>query len=160
MIEIIEGLPQLVGQSAMVRDGEMEGLPRRADPAMKKERKESLQRPIRFAVYYECELPISGFCVDELDIGYRQCLAGSGSRSSTMLLLWIRLTVQALRFLIPGRRYACSQRSAPEGRAWIHCRRICDERRNCCARLRTLLAQSPASGAIIDPLRAKASQIS
>jgi hypothetical protein len=86
-------------------------------PAMKK----SLKRHDKIRLYYELSCRFPGSAWDDLDLGIEHA-----SRCERVAIVtdvaWVRLTVKALRFLIPGEIRVFPTDQAPEGRAWITAR--------------------------------------
>src|ERR1700720_3339948 len=117
MIEIIEGLPKKVVGIAVKGRVTMEDCRDVLMPAMKK----SLQRHDKIRLYYELSCRFPGSAWDDLDLGIEHA-----SRCERVAIVtdvaWVRLTVKALRFLIPGEIRVFPTDQAPEGRAWITAR--------------------------------------
>ena len=114
MIEIIEGLPQKVVGITVKGRMTKEDCRDVLMPAMKK----SLQRHDKIRLYYELSCRFPGSAWDDLDLGIEHA-----SRCERVAIVtdvaWVRLTVKALRFLIPGEIRVFPTDQAPEGRAWI-----------------------------------------
>src|SRR5258708_34899141 len=117
MIEIIEGLPKKVVGIAVKGRVTKEDCRDVLLPAMKK----SLQRHDKIRLYYELSCRFPGAAWDDLDLGIEHA-----SRCERVAIVtdvaWVRLTVKALRFLIPGEIRVFSTLEAEEGRAWITAR--------------------------------------
>ena len=117
MIEIIEGLPRKVVGIAVKGRVTMQDCRDVLMPAMKK----SLKRHGKIRLYYELSCRFPGAAWDDLDLGIEHV-----SRCERVAIVtdvgWIRLTVKALRFLIPGEIRVFATIQAPEGRAWITAR--------------------------------------
>jgi stage II sporulation SpoAA-like protein len=117
MIEIIEGLPQKVVGISVKGRVTMEDCRDVLLPAMKK----SLKRHDKIRLYYELSCRFPGSAWDDLDLGIEHA-----SRCERVAIVtdvaWVRLTVKALRFLIPGEIRVFPTDQAPEGRAWITAR--------------------------------------
>jgi hypothetical protein len=86
-------------------------------PAMQK----SLKRHEKIRLYYELNSRFPGAAWDELDLGLEHA-----SRCERVAIVtdigWVRLTVKALRFLIPSEIRVFATDQADEGRAWIRAR--------------------------------------
>src|SRR5712671_4456931 len=117
MIEIIEGLPKKVVGIAVKGRVTMEDCRDVLMPAMK----QSLKRHDKIRLYYELSCRFPGAAWDDLDLGIEHA-----SRCERVAIVtdvaWVRLTVKALRFLIPGEIRVFPTDQAPEGRAWITAR--------------------------------------
>jgi hypothetical protein len=117
MIEIIEGLPRNVVGIAVRGRLTMQDCRDVLMPAMDK----SLKRHDKIRLYYELSSRFPGAGWDDLDLGIEHA-----SRCERVAIVtdigWVRLTVKALRFLIPGEIRAFATIQAPEGRAWITAR--------------------------------------
>src|SRR5689334_25019798 len=117
MLELIEGLPgNIVGiaVSGRLTKQDYEDL---LVPAMQK----SLRRHEKIRLYYELNSRFPGAAWDELDLGLEHA-----SRCERVAIVtdigWVRLTVKALRFLIPSEIRVFATVQADEGRAWIRAR--------------------------------------
>ena len=114
MIEIIKGLPNNVVGIAV------EGRVTKKDcydvliPAMEK----SLKRHDKIRLYYELNSRFPGAAWDDLNVGIEHVPPCERVAIVTDVA-WIRYTVKALRFLIPGEIRVFATVEAPEGRAWI-----------------------------------------
>ena len=131
MIEIIEGLPKKVVGIAVKGRVTKEDCRDVLMPAMKK----SLKRHEKIRLYYELSCRFPGSAWDDLDLGIEHA-----SRCERVAIVtdvaWVRLTVKALRFLIPGEIRVFPTVQASEGRTWI-----------------TAAARSPASAEAFAPAR-------
>ena len=118
MIEIIDGLPgNIVGISVSGRLT-MQDCRDVLVPAIDK----ALKRHDKIRLYYELESRFPGAGWDDLDLGLEQ--AAKCERVAIVTDIgWIRLTVKALRFLIPSEIRVFATIQADEGRAWIRSRR-------------------------------------
>ena len=117
MLELIDGLPgNVVGiaVSGRLTKQDYEDL---LVPAMQK----SLRRHEKIRLYYELNSRFPGAAWDELDLGLEHA-----SRCERVAIVtdigWVRLTVKALRFLIPSEIRVFATVQADEGRAWIRAR--------------------------------------
>ena len=114
MIEIIEGLPNNVVGIAV------KGRVTKKDcydvlmPAMEK----SLKRHDKIRLYYELNSRFPGAAWDDLSVGI-EYVPPCERVAIVTDVGWIRYTVKALRFLIPGEIEVFATARAPEGRAWI-----------------------------------------
>jgi hypothetical protein len=114
MIEIIKGLPNNVVGIAV------EGRMTKKDcnvvlmPAMEK----SLKRHDKIRLYYELNSRFPGAAWDDLNVGIEH-IAPCERVAIVTDVGWIRYTVKALRFLIPGEIQVFATVQASEGRAWI-----------------------------------------
>jgi hypothetical protein len=137
MIEIIEGLPKKVVGIAVKGRVTVEDCRDVLMPAMK----ESLKRHDKIRLYYELSCRFPGSAWDDLDLGIEHA-----SRCERVAIVtdvaWVRLTVKALRFLIPGEIRVFPTDQAPEGRAWITARPGSRTSGETAAPARTLLAPS------------------
>jgi hypothetical protein len=135
MIEIIEGLPKKVVGIVVTGRVTTEECRDILMPAMKK----SLQRHDKIRLYYELSCRFPGSAWDDLDLGIEHA-----SRCERVAIVtdvaWVRLTVKALRFLIPGEIRVFPTDQAPEGRAWITARPGSRTTAETAAPARTLLA--------------------
>src|SRR6266478_2070909 len=137
MIEIIEGLPKKVVGIAVKGRVTMEDCRDVLMPAMKK----SLKRHDKIRLYYELSCRFPGSAWDDLDLGIEH--AARCERVAIVTdVAWIRLTVKALRFLIPGEIRVFPTDQAPEGRAWITARPGSGTSAETSAPARTLLPPS------------------
>ncbi len=135
MIEIIEGLPKKVVGIAVKGRVTVEDCRDVLLPAMKR----SLKRHDKIRLYYELSCRFPGAAWDDLDLGIEHA-----SRCERVAIVtdvaWVRLTVKALRFLIPGEIRVFPTDQAPEGRAWITARPGSRTSAETAAPARTLLA--------------------
>ncbi len=117
MIELIEGLPKNV--VGILVKGRVTAQDCRdvLTPAVEK----SLKRHDKMRLYYELGSRFPGAAWDELDLGSERA-----SRCERVAIVtdiaWVRLTVKALRFLIPSEIRVFPTIRATEGRAWIAAR--------------------------------------
>jgi SpoIIAA-like len=114
MIELIEDLPRnVVGISVRGRVTKQE-CREILTPAMQR----SLKWRDKARLYYELGSRFPGAGWDDLDLGF-----GQASRCERVAIVtdiaWVRLTVQAIRFLIPGEIRVFATAEVPEARAWI-----------------------------------------
>ena len=117
MLELIDGLPgNIVGITVSGRLT-MQDCQDVLVPAMQK----SLKRHEKIRLYYELNSRFPGAAWDELDLGLEHA-----SRCERVAIVtdigWVRLTVKALRFLIPSEIRVFATEQADEGRAWIRAR--------------------------------------
>jgi SpoIIAA-like len=117
MLELIDGLPgNVVGiaVSGRLTRQDCEDL---LVPAMQK----SLRRHEKIRLYYELNSRFPGAAWHELDLGLDHA-----TRCERVAIVtdigWVRLTVKALRFLIPSKIRVFPTIQAEEGRAWITAR--------------------------------------
>src|SRR5271155_4749777 len=117
MIELLEGLPNNVVGIAVrgrVTTQECRDI---LTPAIEK----SLRWRDKIRLYYELGSRFPGSGWDDLDIGFEHA-----SRCERIAIVtdiaWVRLTVKAIRFLIPGQIRVFATIEAPEARAWITAR--------------------------------------
>jgi len=114
MIEIIEGLPNNIVGIAV------NGRVTKKDcydvlmPAMEKK----LKRHDKIRLYYELNSRFPGAAWDDLNVGI-EYLPPCERVAIVTDVGWIRYTVKALRFLIPGEIEVFATVRASEGRAWI-----------------------------------------
>ena len=114
MIEIIEGLPNnvvgIVVKGRVTKKDCYDVLM----PAMEK----SLKQHDNIRLYYELNSRFPGAAWDDLNVGIEH--VPSCERVAIVTDVgWIRYTVKALRFLIPGEIRVFATVQASEGRAWI-----------------------------------------
>jgi len=114
MIEIIEGLPRNVVGIAVKGRVTMRDCREVLIPAMEKR----LKRHDKIRLYYELGSRFPGAGWDDLDLGIERAVRCERVAIVTDIA-WVRLTVKALRFLIPGEIRVFATIHAPEGRAWI-----------------------------------------
>jgi hypothetical protein len=117
MLELIDGLPDnIVGVAARGRVM-MQDCRDVLVPAIKKSRK----RHDKIRLYYELNSRFPGAAWDDLDLGLEH--ASLCERVAIVTDIgWVRLTVKALRFLIPSEIRVFATIQAQEGRAWIRAR--------------------------------------
>ena len=114
MLEIIQGFPKNVVGIAV------EGRVTKQDckdvlmPAIRK----SLKRHDKIRLYYELNSRFPGAAWDDLSVGIEHVPPCERVAIVTDVG-WIRYTVKALRFLIPGEIQVFPTVQASEGRAWI-----------------------------------------
>src|SRR6266403_1567825 len=117
MLELIEGLPGNVVGIAVSGRLTVQDCQDVLVPAMQK----SLKRHEKIRLYYELNSRFPGAAWDELDLGLEHV-----SRCERVAIVtdigWVRLTVKALRFLIPSEIRVFATVQADEGRAWIRAR--------------------------------------
>jgi hypothetical protein len=117
MLELIEGLPGNVVGITVSGRLTMQDCQDVLVPAMQK----SLKRHEKIRLYYELNSRFPGAAWDELDLGLEHA-----SRCERVAIVtdigWVRLTVKALRFLIPSEIRVFPTDQADEGRAWIRAR--------------------------------------
>jgi hypothetical protein len=117
MLELIEGLPGNVVGIAVSGRLTMQDCQDVLVPAMQK----SLKRHDKIRLYYELNSRFPGAAWDELELGLEDL-----SRCERVAIVtdigWVRLTVKALRFLIPSEIRVFPTDQADEGRAWIRAR--------------------------------------
>ncbi len=117
MIELIEGLPKnVVGISVRGRVTRQE-CHDILTPAVEK----SLKWRDKMRLYYELNSRFPGAAWDDLDLGIEHATRCERIAIVTDIA-WVRLTVRAIRFLIPGEIRVFATIEAPEGRAWIAAR--------------------------------------
>jgi hypothetical protein len=117
MLELIDGLPGNIVGIAVSGRLTMQDCQDVLVPAMEK----SLKRHEKIRLYYELNSRFPGAAWDELDLGLEHA-----SRCERVAIVtdigWVRLTVKALRFLIPSEIRVFATDQADEGRAWIRSR--------------------------------------
>jgi hypothetical protein len=117
MLELIDGLPGNVVGIAVSGRLTMQDCQDVLVPAMQK----SLKRHDKIRLYYELNSRFPGAAWDELELGLEDL-----SRCERVAIVtdigWVRLTVKALRFLIPSEIRVFPTDQADEGRAWIRAR--------------------------------------
>jgi hypothetical protein len=117
MLELIEGLPKNVIGIVATGRVTMQDCHDVLMPAMQK----SLKRHDKFRLYYEINSRFPGSAWDDLDLGLQH--ASCCERVAIVTDIgWVRLTVRALRFLIPSKIRVFATVQADEGRAWITAR--------------------------------------
>jgi len=117
MLELIDGLPGNVVGIAVSGRLTMQDCQDVLVPAIEK----SLKRHEKIRLYYELNSRFPGAAWEELDLGLEHA-----SRCERVAIVtdigWVRLTVKALRFLIPSEIRVFATVQADEGRAWIRAR--------------------------------------
>jgi hypothetical protein len=117
MIELIENLPRhVVGISVKGRVTKEECRDILA-PAIAK----SLRWRDKVRLYYELGSRFPGSGWDDLDLGFERAACCERIAIVTNIA-WVRLTVKAIRFLIPGEIRVFSTIEAADARAWITAR--------------------------------------
>jgi hypothetical protein len=117
MIEIVEGLPKNVVGFAVSGRLTMDDWRETLVPAVEK----SLKRHEKIRLYYELNSRFPGASWDDLDLGLEH-LARCERVAIVTDIGWVRLTVKALRFLIPSEIRMFSTLELDEGRDWIKAR--------------------------------------
>ena len=117
MLELIEGLPKNVVGIAASGKVTMQDCHDVLVPAIAK----SLKWHDKIRLYYELNSRFPGSAWDDLDLGLEH--ASCCERVAIVTDIgWVRLTVKAVRFLIPAKIRVFSTDQAEEGRAWITAR--------------------------------------
>jgi hypothetical protein len=117
MLELIEGLPKNVVGIAASGKVTMQDCRDVLVPAIEKSRK--WHDKIR--LYYELNSRFPGSAWEDLDLGLEH--ASCCERVAIVTDIgWVRLTVKAVRFLIPAKIRVFSTDQMEEGRAWITAR--------------------------------------
>jgi SpoIIAA-like len=117
MIELLEDLPRnVVGISVKGRVTKEECQEILA-PAIAK----SLRWRDKIRLYYELGSRFPGSGWDDLDLGFEHATCCERIAIVTDIA-WVRLTVKAIRFLIPGEIRVFDTSEAEEARAWITAR--------------------------------------
>ena len=114
MIEIIKGLPKNVVGIAVTGRVTKKECYDVLMPAMEN----SLKGHDKIRLYYELNSRFPGAAWDDLNVGIEQVPPCERVAIVTDVG-WIRYTVKALRFLIPGEIQVFATVRASEGRAWI-----------------------------------------
>ena len=114
MIEIIKGLPKNVVGIAVNGRITKKDCDDVLMPAMEK----SLKRHDKIRLYYELNSRFPGAAWDDLNVGIEH-IPPCERVAIVTDVGWIRYTVKALRFLIPGEIRVFPTVQASEGRAWI-----------------------------------------
>jgi hypothetical protein len=114
MLELIEGLPKNVVGIAASGKVTMQDCRDVLVPAIQKSRK--WHDKIR--LYYEINSRFPGSAWEDLDLGLEHTSCCERVAIVTDIG-WVRLTVKAVRFLIPAKIRVFSSGEAEEGRAWI-----------------------------------------
>jgi len=117
MLELIEGLPGNIVGIAVSGRLTREDCQDILVPAIAK----SLKRHDKIRLYYELNSRFPGAAWEELDLGWEHV-----SRCERVAIVtdigWVKLTVKALRFLIPSEIRVFATIQADESRAWIKAR--------------------------------------
>jgi hypothetical protein len=117
MLELIDGLPGNVVGIAVSGRLTLQDCQEVLVPAMQR----SLKRHDKIRLYYELNSRFPGAAWDDLELGLEDL-----SRCERVAIVtdigWVRLTVKALRFLIPSEIRVFPTVQADEGRAWIRAR--------------------------------------
>jgi hypothetical protein len=117
MLELIGGLPKNVVGIVATGKVTMQDCRDVLVPAIKKSRK----RHDKIRLYYELNSRFPGSAWDDLDLGLEH--ASCCERVAIVTDIgWVRLTVKAVRFLIPSNIRVFATVQAEEGRAWITAR--------------------------------------
>ena len=117
MLELIEGLPKNVVGIVAKGKVTMQDCQEVLVPAIKSSRR----RHDKIRLYYELNSRFPGSAWDDLDLGLEH--AACCERVAIVTDIgWVRLTVKALRFLIPCKIRVFPTIQAEEGRAWITAR--------------------------------------
>jgi hypothetical protein len=117
VLELIEGLPKNVVGIAASGKVTMQDCRDVLVPAIEKSRK--WHDKIR--LYYEINSRFPGSAWEDLDLGLEH--ASCCERVAIVTDIgWVRLTVKAVRFLIPAKIRVFSSEEAEEGQAWITAR--------------------------------------
>ena len=117
MLELIEGLPgNIVGIAVSGRLTKQD-----CDDILAPAIAKSLRRHDKIRLYYELNSRFPGAAWDEIELGLEQA-----TRCERVAIVtdigWVRLTVKALRFLIPSEIRVFATVQADEGRSWIRAR--------------------------------------
>jgi SpoIIAA-like len=117
VIELIEDLPRNVVGIAVTGRVTQQECHDVLTPAIEK----SLKRREKSRLYYELGSRFPGAGWDDLDLGFEHA-----SRCERIAIVtdiaWVRLTVKAIRFLIPGEIRVFATIETPQARAWITAR--------------------------------------
>jgi SpoIIAA-like len=117
MIELIEGLPSNVVGIAVRGRVTAQECREILTPAIEK----SLKWRAKIRLYYELGSRFPGSGWDDLDIGFEHA-----SRCERIAIVtdiaWVRLTVKAIRFVIPGQIRVFGTIETAAARAWISAR--------------------------------------
>jgi hypothetical protein len=117
MLELIEGLPKNVVGIVATGRVTMQDCHDVLVPAIKQSRK----RHDKIRLYYELNSRFPGSAWDDLDLGLEH--ASCCERVAIVTDIgWVRLTVKAVRFLIPSKIRVFAGTQAEEGLAWITAR--------------------------------------
>jgi len=117
VIEIIKGLPRNVVGIAVKGRVTMRDCREVLIPAMEKR----LKRHDKIRLYYELGSRFPGAGWDDLDLGIERAVRCERVAIVTDIG-WVRLTVKALRFLIPGEIRVFATIQVLQARAWIAAR--------------------------------------
>lgn len=117
MIEIVDGLPKNVVGFAVSGRLTMDDCREILVPAVQK----SLKHHDKIRLYYELNSRFPGASWDDLELGLEH-LARCERVAIVTDIGWVRLTVKALRFLIPSEIRVFATIQADEGREWIRAR--------------------------------------
>jgi hypothetical protein len=117
MLELIDGLPGNIVGIAVSGRVTMRDCQEVLVPAIKRSRK----RHDKIRLYYELNSRFPGAAWDDLDLGLEHTSCCERVAIVTDIG-WVRLTVKALRFLIPSEIRVFATIEADEGRAWIKAR--------------------------------------
>ena len=114
MIKIVDGLPKnVVGISVKGRMTKKD-----CDDVLMPAMRKSLKRHDKIRLYYELNSRFPGAAWDDLNVGIEH-IPPCERVAIVTDVGWIRYTVKALRFLIPGDIQVFPTVQASEGRAWI-----------------------------------------
>jgi SpoIIAA-like len=117
MLELIDGLPGNIVGIAVSGRVTMQDCHDVLVPAIKKSRK----RHDKIRLYYELNSRFPGAAWDDLDLGLEH--ASCCERVAIVTdISWVKLTVKAIRFLIPSEIRVFTTIQTEEGRAWIRAR--------------------------------------
>ena len=117
MLELIAGLPKNVVGIAASGKVTIQDCRDVLVPAIQKSRK----RHDKIRLYYELNSRFPGSAWDDLDLGLEH--ASCCERVAIVTDIgWVRLTVKAVRFLIPSEIRVFTTDRAEEGRAWVSAR--------------------------------------
>ena len=117
MLELIEGLPKNVVGIVATGRVTMQDCRDVLVPAIRQSRK----RHDKIRLYYELNSRFPGSAWDDLDLGLEH--AACCERVAIVTDIgWVRLTVKAVRFLIPSKIRVFAGIQAEEGLAWITAR--------------------------------------
>jgi len=117
MLELIEGLPKNVVGIAASGKVTMQDCQDVLVPAIERSRR----RHDKIRLYYELNSRFPGSAWDDLDLGLEH--ASCCERVAIVTDIgWVRLTVKAVRFLIPSEIRVFTTDRAEEGRAWVSAR--------------------------------------
>ena len=117
MIELIEGFPRNVVGISVKGRVTREECRRVLAPAIAS----SLRWRDKIRLYYELGSRFPGSGWDDLDLGFENATRCERIAIVTDIA-WVRLTVKAIRFLIPGEIQVFDTSEAAEARTWISAR--------------------------------------